>query len=124
MHKFIAENLTKAATHSAPQAIPGYQAMLKELRKCANPQSLHLMLIALGRSSCLTAISSNATKHNQLIHWIFKLDSFSPPKVKKAKTPPVSPRSASPSPSPRKEEKGGEAEKATDPGKWRAQGSK
>jgi RNA polymerase I-specific transcription initiation factor RRN3 len=91
MTKFVSDQLGAAANHSVPAAIPGYAAMLKELRSRSNPPSLWRMLLSLGRSASLTMVSGNPVLHQQLIHLIFKLDSFTPPAEKKKKSADKSP---------------------------------
>ena len=54
----------------------GYTAILTQLRRSKDPPMLWRLLLSLAMSSSLSAISGNAKKHEQLIHLIFKLDSF------------------------------------------------
>tara|TARA_B110000305_G_scaffold127799_1_gene143044 strand:- start:33 stop:995 length:963 start_codon:yes stop_codon:yes gene_type:complete len=74
-----------SSTLSAP-----YLAITTQLKKRDDAKSLHLLLLSLASSDSLTTISSNPTKHGQLIHSLFKLDPFVKPKKKK-RTPETTP---------------------------------
>jgi hypothetical protein len=60
----------------AAAADVGYTAILTQLRRSKDPPMLWRLLLSLAMSSSLSSISGNAKKHEQLIHLIFKLDSF------------------------------------------------
>ena len=67
---------------SSMDCAPEYSHLLSLLRKVTQPELVFNLLVCLNGGSLLQDISNRIKCHDQLIHLIFKLDSFAPPKQK------------------------------------------